>query len=208
MQRYKVFFKDRTLFFTDDISGTAVAKADAIYKYDTANGLKKFIDGFLSKDHILFAVIYSHDIKSCFSTFRSLFKIIIAAGGMVFNKKNEFIGIYRRGMNDLPKGKLDEGETIEECAVREIMEECGIDNAVIKKNITVTYHIYFIDNTPVLKETHWFRMTTTASGLTPQTEEDIENIFWVKPKEIKTFLEKAYPAIKEVVSNEFRNLNF
>jgi ADP-ribose pyrophosphatase YjhB (NUDIX family) len=200
MQRYKVFFKDRTLFFTADISEEAALSADAIYKYDTVNKLKAFVDSFLNKDHIKLAVVYSHDITGTFDVFRSLFKVIKAGGGLVFNDRNEFIGIYRRGMNDLPKGKLDEGETIEECAVREVKEECGINNVEITEKLTITYHIYFIGNTPVLKETHWFRMYTNETELIPQTEEDIEEIFRVKPEDVKEFLEKAYPAIREVIN--------
>ena len=53
---------------------------------------------------------------------------IIAAGGLVTNENNELLMIFRRGKWDLPKGKLDKGETIEECAIREVEEETGIGN--------------------------------------------------------------------------------
>jgi 8-oxo-dGTP pyrophosphatase MutT (NUDIX family) len=49
-------------------------------------------------------------------------KRIIAAGGLVFNDRNELLMIYRRGFWDLPKGKLDPGERIEACAIREVQE--------------------------------------------------------------------------------------
>jgi 8-oxo-dGTP pyrophosphatase MutT (NUDIX family) len=52
--------------------------------------------------------------------------IIKAGGGIVVNEQNEVLLIYRRGKWDLPKGKLDDGETIEECALREVKEETGL----------------------------------------------------------------------------------
>ena len=80
-------------------------------------------------------------------------KTIIAAGGLVFNEKNELLMIYRRGKWDLPKGKLDEGERIEDCAVREVMEETGINRINISNKIGETYHAYFEDEVILLKET-------------------------------------------------------
>ncbi len=199
MQRYKVFFNDRTLFFTARPDNELVINSDAIYKFDTSNGLKRFTEDFLSKEHLQAAVIYGHSPKEIFKEFRSFFRNIQAAGGMVFNDKKEFIGIYRRSKNDLPKGKLEKGETIEEGAVREVKEECGISNVEILNRITETYHIYFIDETPVLKRTHWFRMYTNDNELTPQTEEDISEIFWVSLSNIKEFMTNTYPSIEEVI---------
>ena len=57
--------------------------------------------------------------------------IIEAAGGLVFNEKNELLMIFRRGFWDLPKGKVDEGETLEQCAVREVQEETGLQNIML-----------------------------------------------------------------------------
>ncbi len=199
MQRYKVFFNDRTLFFTARPDNELVINSDAIYKFDTSNGLKRFTEDFLSKEHLQAAVIYGHSPKEIFKEFRSFFRNIQAAGGMVFNDKKEFIGIYRRSKNDLPKGKLEKGETIEEGAVREVKEECGISNVEILNRITETYHIYFIDKTQVLKRTHWFRMYTNDNELTPQTEEDISEIFWVSLSNIKEFMTNTYPSIEEVI---------
>lgn len=130
---------------------------------------------------------------------------IIAAGGLVTNKKNELLFIFRRGKWDLPKGKLDEDENIEHCAIREVEEETGLKNIVLGFLIKITYHEYFDTwlQEEVVKETWWYSMKIEAEQqLIPQYEEDIENIIWVKNDCIKEYLENTYPTIIEVI-NEF-----
>ena len=127
---------------------------------------------------------------------------IIAAGGIVVNPNNEILWIFRRGFWDLPKGKLDPNETIETCAIREVMEETGIDHLVLGKLILTTKHQYhdkYLD-TQVEKTTYWYAMTTDLmqEGI-PQTEEDIEAIAWVKKEALTPYLEKTYDTIKEIM---------
>lgn len=127
---------------------------------------------------------------------------IIAAGGIVMNPNKEILWIFRRGFWDLPKGKLDPNETIEACAIREVMEETGIDQLVLGKLILKTTHQYHDNylNTEVEKTTYWYAMTTdTLQDGTPQTEEDIEAIAWVKKEALTPYLEKTYDTIKEVM---------
>ncbi|MFM8758223.1 MAG: NUDIX domain-containing protein, partial [Methylophilaceae bacterium] len=47
-------------------------------------------------------------------------KTLIAAGGLVENELGQVLMIFRRGKWDLPKGKLDPNESIDECALREV----------------------------------------------------------------------------------------
>lgn len=129
-------------------------------------------------------------------------KTIIAAGGLVFNELNELLMIFRRGKWDLPKGKLDEGESIESCAVREVQEETGIRNLVLGKLIGKTHHKYFDKwvNEDVVKESWWYEMKTTSTEeLIPQTEEDIEAIKWVNDTELREKLSNSYPSIIEII---------
>jgi 8-oxo-dGTP pyrophosphatase MutT (NUDIX family) len=127
---------------------------------------------------------------------------IIAAGGIVMNPNKEILWIFRRGFWDLPKGKLDPNETIEACALREVMEETGISNLELGDLILTTKHqyhdIYF--NSEVEKTTYWYQMKTDLlqDGI-PQTEEDIEAIAWVKKEDIAPYLEKTYDTIKQVM---------
>ncbi len=127
---------------------------------------------------------------------------IIAAGGIVVNPNKEILWIFRRGFWDLPKGKLDPHETIEACALREVMEETGIANLVLGDLILSTKHQYhdLYLNTEVEKTTYWYFMSSDKlqDGI-PQTEEDIEAIAWVKKEDIAPYLAKTYDTIKEVM---------
>ena len=127
---------------------------------------------------------------------------IIAAGGIVMNLNHEILWIYRRGFWDLPKGKLDPNETIENCAIREVMEETGINHLVLGKLILTTTHQYHDKylNEEVEKTTYWYQMSTDKlqAGI-PQTEEDIEAVAWVKQADLAPYLAKTYDNIKKVM---------
>lgn len=129
-------------------------------------------------------------------------KRIIAAGGLVFNEQEELLMIFRRGYWDLPKGKLDKGETIEQCAVREVEEETGIRNITVIRFISITLHEYFdtyLDEN-VIKESHWFHMNVKGYQiLVPQTEEDISIIKWVSKAQLPEYLNNTYPNIESVL---------
>jgi 8-oxo-dGTP pyrophosphatase MutT (NUDIX family) len=127
---------------------------------------------------------------------------IIAGGGLVLNDKGKLLMIFRRGKWDLPKGKLDTGETIEECALREVMEETGLQNVHLGKLIGIGYHEYFDTylQEDVIKETHWFAMRASGEqAVTPQTDEDITEIKWVSGSEMETCLQDSYANVVEIV---------
>lgn len=137
-------------------------------------------------------------------------QIIKAGGGLVFNEKDELLMIFRRGFWDLPKGKLDEGETIEACAVREIKEETGLQQVTLGKFIGITEHQYFdkFINKEATKQSHWYAMTANGSQtLLPQTEEDITEIRWVSKQELPLLLSKSYPSIVEIVNKYLQTIN-
>lgn len=129
---------------------------------------------------------------------------IKAGGGVVVNPEGKILMIFRRKHWDLPKGKLDKGETIEECALREVREECGVENLVLGQFICTTIHEYEERGAQIIKETSWFEMQGSGE-LTPQTEEDIESARWVATSELSALLENSYPTIQEVI-REFHEL--
>lgn len=124
-------------------------------------------------------------------------KTLTAAGGIVYNTKGssyepEVLLIYRRGVWDLPKGKLEPGESIRECAVREVAEEIGIaDLPTISEELTRTYHEYEQNGQEYGKTTHWYAMQLGNVGSVtfhPQTEEDIEQVQWCTLSKAKTLV--------------------
>lgn len=107
---------------------------------------------------------------------------VVAAGGVLYRSVDgsyEVLLIRRNGYWDIPKGKLEDYESIEECACREVSEEIGIPLPEIVTSLDVTWHSYVLDGETIAKTTHWFLMTTTAQLFTPQVEEQIESVEWV-----------------------------
>jgi 8-oxo-dGTP pyrophosphatase MutT (NUDIX family) len=135
-----------------------------------------------------------------FDAFKKDKMIIEAAGGLVFNEKEDLLMIYRRGHWDLPKGKVDEGESLEECAIREVSEETGLQNLTLIKKLHTTYHTYHMNGIHVLKPSHWFLISHKGNEpLVPQTEEDITEIKWMSKEKAQSLVDKAYHSIKEMI---------
>ena len=133
---------------------------------------------------------------------------IVAAGGIVENENKEILLIFRRGKWDLPKGKLDEGETIEECAVREVEEETGLRSIQQGELIEVTLHNYLEKGTEIEKETYWYAMKVEGEqNLVAQTEEDIEDIKWVKESELPLYLSNTYNNIIDIIEKYYDKSN-
>lgn len=127
---------------------------------------------------------------------------ILAGGGLVLNDAGELLLIFRRGKWDLPKGKLDEGETIEACAIREVQEETGLTQVVLGQPVAISYHDYFDTflKEEVTKESHWFLMRARGEQpLVPQVEEDIQRIEWVKGERLEACLQNSYANVVEVI---------
>ena len=102
-------------------------------------------------------------INDNWSSFCKAYKIIYASGGVVLNDNNELLMIYRNGVWDLPKGKNENHESKECCALREVREECGINKLSVTKYLKETYHTYQFENEKFLKITSWFLMFSNRS---------------------------------------------
>ncbi|OYX22856.1 MAG: NUDIX hydrolase, partial [Flavobacteriales bacterium 32-35-8] len=114
---------------------------------------------------------------------------VIAGGGKVYNDKGDVLFIYRNDKWDLPKGKIEGVESIEETAIREVMEETGVAGLEITKPLETTYHIFKRNGRYKLKITYWFEMKTSFSGnLYAQEFEGITKVAWLNPEQIKEAL--------------------
>lgn len=113
---------------------------------------------------------------------------VTAAGGFVTRRRGgtlELLLIFRRGTWDLPKGKLDAGEAVEDCAVREVREELGITDVELRRALGSTVHAYREKKRCMVKTTHWYEMATGADEFAPQAEEDIEKVSWMPWREAR-----------------------
>ncbi|QMU65712.1 MAG: NUDIX domain-containing protein [Flavobacteriaceae bacterium] len=188
---YKVFINNSPIILTDSFQNQNEFPF-LIYK----NVVPDEIIYKLSKNVFNGIYLYDMDLEPCWKDFKSHFKVIIAGGGLVQNSKKETLFIYRGNKWDLPKGKVEKGESVEKTALREVKEECGIANLILKEFIITTYHIFYYDNVLSLKETHWFLMYTDHSKTQPQLDEGI-TIAEFKPKsEVDLALKNSYANIQ------------
>lgn len=140
-------------------------------------------------------------LENAWEEFKELFKIVPAAGGVVFNEQNKVLFIFRRGFWDLPKGKIEKGEGTSEAALREVEEETGIHRLTLMNPVCTTWHTYRQNGKRILKPTSWFGMKATTTTLQLQHEEDIETAEWIAPEDFLVQPPgKVYRAIVDVVS--------
>ena len=199
---YKIYINDTPLVLMESKEVVEAPPSSEDHLIARYTGKRKFLFSYIDmlekSDRFKRVSLHSSDVEKLFQDFQANYKIIEAAGGLVFNSANELLMIYRRGSWDLPKGKLDKGETIEAAAVREVQEETGLDKIDLGQGLPTTYHTYKNGKgTRVLKKTYWFIMKTEENELVPQTEEDIEKAVWVN---INTFLsqpQKVYGNVEE-----------
>lgn len=190
---YKVFYNEKALILTEKPLGTVKT-----LKFNTKNQFDEAID-ILKNTSISEINIFHHNLDKLWNEFTSNFHYLEAAGGVVKNQKDEILFIHRLEKWDLPKGKVEEGETTEIAAVREVEEECGINNLQLQHHITTTYHIYF-QNDLKLKATYWYAMNYNGNEtLIPQTEEGIGIAEWKSKSQFPEILQQTYENIKIVL---------
>ena len=142
-------------------------------------------------------------ITENWESFCANYVVIKAVGGLVYNDKNQLLMIFRNGKWDLPKGKLEVNENIEQCAIREVEEECGISGLIITQQLQETYHTYEINGQRILKRTYWFIMRSSFKGnLAPQTKEGITAVIWVGKEDISEKLENSFGNIVELLKKK------
>ena len=145
-------------------------------------------------------IFMSEEVKESWKNFVSRYIVIVAAGGLVKNDKDQYLFIFRLGKWDLPKGKAEYDETPEMTALREVEEECGLKNLKIEKELTKTFHTYREKGKSILKKTHWFEMSIGGEqNLIPQTEEGITEVKWISSDKIKSeVLGNTYASIRGI----------
>lgn len=196
---YKVFLNDKVIILTTGFDLELMCNKMLYFRYDDFEEIYFIIS--LLEDHpgLKGVVIQDAALDELWADFRAHFREIDAAGGLVINDNSELLLINRLGKWDLPKGKHEDGESIAECALREVEEECGISGLVLGKPLPDTYHTYTLKGIRYLKRTHWFEMRGNQNVLTPQKEEGIVEAKWFAPQAIDWQHMPTYPNIKILV---------
>jgi 8-oxo-dGTP pyrophosphatase MutT (NUDIX family) len=201
----KIYFGDKPVFLCDALDkelNELLHHEDTVFIDEVSNPAIKSLLHEIKKDNFHAGVLLNEDLEKLRKAFFKHFILIQAAGGLVLNEKKEVLMIFRRGKWDLPKGKLDPGEDLETCAVREVEEETGIGNITLQEKIGCTYHTYDEFGKHILKETHWYKMSSSSNqALVPQTEEDIQQLEWGGTKEMQKYLDNTYPSVAEILGH-------
>jgi 8-oxo-dGTP pyrophosphatase MutT (NUDIX family) len=146
--------------------------------------------------------VHGDSVEEMWCDFRSNYTEINAAGGVVENGSGDILCIFRNGKWDLPKGKVEVGEAIDEAAIREVEEECGVGELAITQPLQNTYHTYNIGGQNILKTTYWYMMQTNWSEkLIPQLEEGITKVEWVAEGELAKIRANTYQSILQLLSS-------
>ncbi|MGO1751526.1 MAG: NUDIX hydrolase [Psychroflexus sp.] len=196
---YKVFINDVPIILSTDKNIGAKYTSISIKKAKIKSLIKKVSKGEIEHLHL-----YHKKEHKLLKHLKKKLKVIVAGGGLVRNPDGKMLFIYRNKKWDLPKGKAEKGETIEETSIREVEEETGVENLKIGELIKVTYHILKRKGKFKLKETHWFAMTTDYAGdLIPQEDEGITKVKWKNKKKAKKALKKSYENIRLLFPDDF-----
>ncbi len=197
---YKVFYNNRPVYLVRDPEQLTGARGFRAIPYTDNKNLEKELDYFERNHKERGLVFYHPDEAYLFESFCDSFRLIDAAGGLVVNDLGQILMIKRRGMWDLPKGKLQKEEHPEQGALREVSEETGIRDLTIGRKIMDTYHTFFVNHVASLKKTTWYFMQASANAeLIPQTEEEITEVTWIRPPVPAKILQMNFASITDVL---------
>lgn len=126
------------------------------------------------------------------------YQYVRSSGGIVHNAKGQILMIFRLKVWDFPKGKVENGESNEEAAVREVLEETGVKARITNPVPLSIFHTYDTYGPKMVKETLWYEMEAVSGSVTPQTEEQISQVVWVDKEKVREHLENSYASLKEI----------
>ena len=203
---YKVFFNEHMLVSGSEIQNSFKDNIDETTEIENVNDFFNLLLKLEKTEYVVQLQINLKNGKTLPELLLQILTLIPAAGGLVRNGQNDILFIKRLGRWDLPKGKIEQNESDQEAAIREVVEECRITGLKIRRPLPPTFHIYrspFMDkkNNWVLKKTSWFEMEYNGNELpAPQTEEQIEEVRWFSKLQLPVVLENTYASLREMIS--------
>lgn len=203
---YKIYINGTPLLLaaTAEAAGKVADERNMMARYmGNSRLLLSYFDMLEKNPRFESVTIFADDVEKLFSDFAGQFRVIEAAGGVVYNRQDEVLLIHRRGYWDLPKGKIDDGESREAAAAREVMEETGLSAVEMGEYLGLTYHTYRDKKSRrILKATYWYRMRAEREALAPQREEDIEHAEWRGLKDFFGSRPRVYGNIRDLLARE------
>ncbi|MCF1422488.1 MULTISPECIES: NUDIX hydrolase [Mangrovimonas] len=192
---YKVFVNDKPIVLTTKVEKETDFKN---YLLNSVNVNKVIRE--LNKTSLKEVRLIHKNKDKLLKKFLKKLPNVIAGGGKVYNESGEVLFIYRNDKWDLPKGKAEKKESIEETAIREVEEETGVLGLEIIRPLQITYHIFKRNGRNRIKVTHWFEMKTSYTGhLNPQENEGITKVSWLSEQEAEKAMENSYANIRALV---------
>lgn len=196
---HKIYFDRRTIIICRPEEATLSDPNAVEFHFKQPSDISALVEMFELSSTLEKIYIPSAEPEDCYKKICGEFREVNAAGGLVENRRGDYLLIKRDGLWDLPKGHQEAGEDIKVTALREVQEETGVDDLSLGDLICVTDHCYKRNGIWHLKHTWWYRMYYLKPlDLTPQTEEDITKAAWVAKSSLPPFLKNTYPSIKEV----------
>lgn len=195
---YKVFIDNTPIYFRKNGKFSTNLSVNFVPKLDK-NNFSDFKEEItrLSLENELF--VASPTPKETMREFFADFQAIEAAGGLVRNTvSGHLLIIKRHGLWDIPKGVIEEGESPETGAIREVQEECGLEKMAITHTLSPTYHAYFAYGKHWIKKTYWYLMESDETVTAPQLEEDISETKWVNLDELSEIKKNTYASLLDV----------
>ncbi|MDR3713688.1 MAG: NUDIX hydrolase [Puia sp.] len=200
---YKIYFNDKPLFLCDEMDAAITVYAhhdDAVYIDEFSPPAVNSMIHEMRLEKVHAGIFLHKDLETLKKAFWKKFILVKAAGGLIRNETGKLLFMFRRGKWDLPKGKLDPGETLEQCAIREVREETGLSAVELKTPLLITWHTYDESGKHFLKETHWYSMETRGEQtLVPQREEQITDLKWAGETDLPVLLANTFPSILDVL---------
>jgi len=193
---YRIFVNDKPIILTTEVSPEHNFKNYLLSSVNIGKVIKELNSTSLEEVRII-----GKKQENLLKKFLKKLPNVVAGGGKVINNKGEVLFIYRNDKWDLPKGKAEGKETIEETALREVEEETGVSGLSIVKPIETTYHIFKRNGKYKIKITYWFEMKTSYRGsLSPQENEGITKVEWLNKEACAEALNNSYANIKSLIS--------
>jgi 8-oxo-dGTP pyrophosphatase MutT (NUDIX family) len=198
-QDYKIYFDDRVVILTSKINKSFEKNDGLFLKSNKKEEIFDILQAFENLKETKCLYIHGDSTGNLFNLVKSNYTIIEAAGGIVKRDDGKMLAIFRRGKWDLPKGKVEKGEFYKQTALREVSEECGLQQIEIVKKIAETYHTYIENDRKILKRTFWYDINLKGNETpTVQTSEDITDYMWYDFQNLKDIMKNTFESLKDI----------